>query len=231
LRLRRAGPRTGTATGGRILSPALIIFDVDGTLIDSQDLLYRTHIAAFGEHGLEPPARQAILRLVGLSLPVMMEELAGPDAPVAALVASYKAHFSDIIAREGVADPLFPGAAEALARLSARPGLQLGIATGKSRRGVARLVGHFGWDGLFSTVQTADDAPSKPHPGMVLQALAETGVEPGAAMLVGDTTFDIEMARAAGVRAVGVAWGYHPPASLIEAGAERILGHFDELEP
>lgn len=161
----------------------------------------------------------------------MMEKLAGPDGPIESLVARYKAHFSDIITREGVVDPLFPGAAEALARLAGRPGLQLAIATGKSQRGIARLLDHFGWRGLFASIQTADDAPSKPHPGMVLQALAETGVPAEAAVMIGDTTFDVEMARAAGVRALGVAWGYHPPQALLAAGAERILAHFDELEP
>lgn len=213
------------------MSPRLIIFDVDGTLIDSQELLHRTHVAAFREHGLEPPTREAILRLVGLSLPVMMEALAGPSAPIGSLVARYKAIFSETIQREGVVDPLFPGAAEALRRLAARPDLSLAIATGKSRRGVARLVDFFGWHDHFASIQTADDAPSKPHPAMVLQALAETGVPAAEAILVGDTTFDVEMARAAGVRALGVAWGYHPAEALLAAGAERILGHFDELEP
>lgn len=194
-------------------------------------MLCRTHVSAFREHGLEPPGRADILALVGLSLPVMMEALAGPGAPIDSLVASYKRHFNAVIDREGVADHLFPGAAEALARIAARPGARLGIATGKSRRGILRLVEHFGWDGLFATVQTADDAPSKPHPGMVLQALAETGSSPAEAVLVGDTSFDMAMARAAGIRAIGVAWGYHPADVLLAAGAERVITHFDELEP
>jgi phosphoglycolate phosphatase len=210
---------------------SLVLFDLDGTLVDSQDLLCRTHELAFREHGLEPPAREAVLRLVGVSLHPMMEALAGPGAPVASLVESYKRHFQVEVARPGLGETLYPGAAEALARLAARPGLKLGIATGKSRRGVARVVERLGWEGLFATIRTADDAPSKPDPTMLFQALAETGAPAHETVFVGDTTYDMDMARAAAIRGIGVAWGYHPPEALLRAGAERILAHFDELDP
>jgi phosphoglycolate phosphatase len=210
---------------------SLIIFDVDGTLIDSQDLLHRVHVMAFREHGLEPPEREAILRLVGISLSPMMQALAGPAAPVDSLVESYKRHFNAEVARDGFLEPLYPGAAEALQRLANRPGTLLGIATGKSRRGIDRLLDHFYWRDLFATIQTADDAPSKPHPGMVLQAIDEAGATPADTVLVGDTSYDMEMACAAGARAIGVAWGYHPPEALLRAGATQVIGHFDELDP
>ena len=116
-------------------------------------------------------------------------------------------------------EPLFPGVAETIGRLAADPGIRLGIATGKSRRGVAHLVGRFAWDRVFATIQTADDAPSKPDPGMLLRAMAETGVAPDRTVMLGDTTFDMAMARAAGVRPIGVSWGYHPVPALTEAGA------------
>jgi phosphoglycolate phosphatase len=209
----------------------LVVFDVDGTLIDSQDVLYRTHERAFGEHGLALPPREAVLALVGRSLPLMMESLAGPDAPLDSLVESYKRHFMAEVSRPDHVETLYPGAAAALARLSAVPGLRLAIATGKSRRGMARIVERLGWDSLFVAILTADDAPSKPHPGMVLQAMAQAGAAPRETIVVGDTTFDMEMARAAGARAIGVAWGYHPPEALLAAGAERVLAHFDELTP
>jgi phosphoglycolate phosphatase len=96
------------------------------------------------------------------------------------------------------------------------------LATGKSRRGVAALLARHGWEDLFDTVQTADDAPSKPHPGMIERALAQTGTPAGRAVMIGDSTYDMAMARAAGVRALGVSWGYHPPADLIAAGAQAV---------
>jgi phosphoglycolate phosphatase len=208
---------------------SLVVFDVDGTLIDSQDVLVRTHEKAFGEHGLAPPSREAVLALVGQSLPLMMAALAGPAAPLESLVESYKRHFMAEVSRPGHVETLYPGAAAALARLSATPGLRLAIATGKSRRGMARIVQNLGWADLFVAVQTADDAPSKPHPGMALNAMAAAGVAPRETLVVGDTTFDMEMARAAGARPVGVSWGYHSADALVAAGAERVLRHFDEL--
>ena len=103
------------------------------------------------------------------------------------------------------------------------------MATGKSRRGVAHLVARQGWEGLFRTIQTADDAPSKPDPTMLLSAMREAGIEPSHTIMLGDTTFDMVMARAAGCRAIGVSWGYHPVASLWAAGAEAVIDRFDDL--
>jgi phosphoglycolate phosphatase len=128
-------------------------------------------------------------------------------------------------------EPLFPGALAALDRLAGRDDVVLGIATGKSRRGVNAVFDLHALHGRFVTIQTADDHPSKPDPGMVAAAIAETGVLPQRATVIGDTTFDMEMARAAGARAVGVGWGYHPAGALTAAGAETVLSHFDELAP
>jgi phosphoglycolate phosphatase len=106
----------------------------------------------------------------------------------------------------------------------------LGIATGKSRKGVMHLFDRHGFHGWFATVQTSDTNPSKPHPQMVLEALAETGAEPHEAIVIGDTSYDIEMARAAGVGAIGVTWGNHPPGELEHAGAHHIINEFSELD-
>jgi phosphoglycolate phosphatase len=114
-------------------------------------------------------------------------------------------------------------------KLAARDDVVLGIATGKSQRGVAMVLSHHGLEGLFSTIQTADDAPSKPHPAMVLQAMAATGAEPMDTVLIGDTSFDMVMARAAGARAIGVTWGYHTTELLVQSGAERLVSDADEL--
>lgn len=213
------------------MSPELVLFDVDGTLVDSADLLYATHCDTFAALGLSPPERAEVLALVGLSLPVMFSRLVGPDGPIDELERLYRARYMERVSAPDYAETLFPGAAETLARLSARPGLKIGLATGKSRRGVARIVARHGWDTLFATVQTADDAPSKPHPGMVLQAMAQTGASPGGTLMVGDATFDMQMARAAGARGIGVSWGHHPPAALLAAGAEAVIDRFEDLLP
>lgn len=208
----------------------LVIFDVDGTLVDSQDLIVAAQLSAFEACGLEPPSRARSLSIVGLSLVEAFTALVGPKGPVDALIVGYKAAFGKLRADPTIEEPLFPGAAEAVARFGARDDMLLGIATGKSRKGVARIFEREGWAPLFATIQTADDAPSKPDPAMILQAMAETGCRPDATVMVGDTSFDMGMARAAGVRAIGVSWGYHPVPALREAGAETVIDAFAELD-
>jgi phosphoglycolate phosphatase len=118
---------------------------------------------------------------------------------------------------------------EVVTALAGQQDVLLGIATGKSRRGVARILAREGWEGHFATIQTADDNPSKPHPGMVLRAMAETGVEPAATLMIGDSTYDIEMALGARTGALGVAWGYHAPERLRLAGAHAVVESADAL--
>lgn len=207
----------------------LVVFDVDGTLIDSQNHIVFAMTEAFAHAGLAVPDRVAILGIVGLSLPIAMARLApGASAlTVEAMVARYKAVFT---ARREVQDaPPYPGAIETLHALAARPETLLGVATGKSRRGLTHLFDLHGLHGLFHTTQVADDHPSKPHPAMLLQALAETATAPQDAVMIGDTSFDMEMARAAGLRAVGVSWGYHPTQALWDAGAEQVVENYQDL--
>lgn len=212
-------------------NPRLVIFDVDGTLIDSQDHIVGAMTGAFVAAGVEPPPRAAILSIVGLSLPEAVAGLAPAlEGPLRArIVDYYKGSFTGL--RAAAPPPLFPGAAAALQALSARPDLLLGIATGKSRRGLAKMIEDHDFSDLFVTCQTADDHPSKPHPSMIHAALAEAGVEPDQAVIVGDTTYDVEMGGAAGVRAIGVGWGYHPAEALMAAGAECVLEDFAGLIP
>ena len=208
----------------------LVVLDVDGTLVDSQNLIVTAQREAFAACGLPAPTRERSLSIVGLSLHEAFTALVGPKGPVEGLANAYRDAFGRLRADPACVEPLFPGAAETIRRLSARADVLLGIATGKSRRGVAHLVERHGWDRVFSTIQTADDAPSKPDPGMLIRALGETGVPPEAAVMVGDTTFDMAMAGAAGLRAVGVSWGYHPVAALREAGAAVVIESFVELD-
>ncbi len=203
----------------------LVIFDCDGTLVDSQNAILASMEQAFAFLGLSAPTRGEMLGVVGLSLPQAFAALV-PDADEAARAAwvdRYRSQYRHTAATPmSEQAPLYPGIAEAIATLGGRDDILLGIATGKSRRGVARVLEREGWHGRFITIQTADDHPSKPHPSMILQAMVEAGVEPEATVMIGDTTFDIEMALAARVGAIGVGWGYHAAERLTLAGAHTL---------
>ncbi|HEY0571861.1 MAG TPA: HAD-IA family hydrolase [Enterovirga sp.] len=209
----------------------LVIFDVDGTLVDSQNMIVAAQREAFAACGLEPPSRARSLSIVGLSLAEAFTALVGADGPIEALAEAYKAAFGRLRADPACEEPLFPGAEALIARLAARSDIMLGIATGKSRRGVAHILETHGWTDVFATVQTADDAPSKPDPTMLRQALADTGIQAESAVMIGDTSFDMGMAKAARLHAVGVSWGYHPVAALREAGADTIIDSFEAFDP
>jgi phosphoglycolate phosphatase len=212
-------------------SHKLLIFDCDGTLVDSQNAIVAAMDFAFGAMGLPAPGRARTLSVVGLSLPEAFSALAPreSDATRAALAERYKSDFPRARSEAERNDDLYDGIADVIAALARREDVVLGVATGKSKRGVKRLFDQERWHGAFATIQTADDNPSKPHPGMILRAMAETGVQPLDTVMIGDTTYDIEMARAAGVGAVGVAWGYHPVQSLVHAGAHTVVDDARQL--
>ena len=209
----------------------LVIFDCDGTLVDSQNGIVAAMEHAYGAEGLAAPSRAAVLSIVGLSLPEAFRALARDHAPSVQrrLAEHYRGAFKVIRADPAHHDPLYDGAAAAIAALAARDDVVLGIATGLPRRGVDRLLGRHGWGAQFITIQTADDNPSKPHPAMLERACAEAGVEPHAAVMIGDTAFDMAMAVNAGVGAVGVAWGYHSVAELENAGADVVVPDYARL--
>ncbi|GEP02134.1 HAD-IA family hydrolase [Methylobacterium oxalidis] len=201
----------------------LVVFDVDGTLVDSQHLIVAAQGVAFAEHGLTPPSRSVALSVVGLSLPQAFRRLVGEDGPIATLAESYKRAFNALRHDPEHEEPLFPGIADLLVRLRDRDDIRLGLATGKSRRGVEHLIAAQGWQGWFATTQTADDAPSKPDPTMLRQAMAEADVPPERTVMIGDTSFDMAMAVAARAAAIGVAWGYHPAGALYGSGAVTVV--------
>jgi phosphoglycolate phosphatase len=210
----------------------LILFDVDGTLIDSQRMICAAIRLAYEHHGLPCPPDPEVLSIVGLSLEHAFRRLAGDaDHPIESLSERYKEAFFTLRAGGAAPSPLYPGAREALDALKRRDDVILGLATGKSRRGVAAMFDQHALHGFFATVQTADTAPSKPDPGMVLQAMQETGIGADHTVVIGDTAFDMAMARAAGASAIGVSWGYHPVADLRTAGAGHIIDTFDALDP
>lgn len=209
----------------------LAVFDCDGTLVDGQASICDTMEQAFAALGAPAPARNDIRRIVGLSLPVAIRHLA-PDLDeddIPRLVAAYKEAFFARRQEGAVHEPLYPGMGELLGKLHG-DGWQLAVATGKSDRGLKAVLATHGLSDLFVSLQTADGHPSKPHPAMLEAALFEAGAEPSQAVMIGDTSFDMEMAVAANVRAVGVEWGYHTSTELREAGAHDVARDMQHLE-
>jgi phosphoglycolate phosphatase len=211
----------------------LALFDCDGTLADSAANICRAVELAFAAHDLTPPSHAAIRGIVGLSLPQAMAVL-HPDAAADfhdVLAEEYKAAFRAMRdTAEFAHEPLYPGIPELIDAL-ADAGWRLGVATGKSDRGLTLLLDQHGIRERFATLQTADRHPSKPHPAMALAAMAEAGAVPGATVVIGDTSFDMAMARAAGAHALGVSWGYHPPAQLLATGAQAVVADATEIGP
>lgn len=211
----------------------LALFDCDGTLVDGQAGVCNAMDQAFADAGLPSPDRHLVRRIVGLSLPQAIRSLApeASDAQHAEIELAYRSRFRASRESGALAEPLYDGMAELVADL-AEAGWVLGVATGKSARGLEHCLATHGLTRHFTTLQTADQHPSKPHPAMVHAALAEGGAEAEHCVMIGDTAFDMAMAQAAGVRALGVDWGYHAPAELVEAGAEAVAmspAHLREL--
>jgi phosphoglycolate phosphatase len=209
---------------------SLILFDCDGTLVDSQHVIVETMHRAFRAEGLAPPSAEAVRAIVGLSLEVAMAILAPQREPDdhRRLADSYQEQFANLRLTEDFSEPMFEGAIPVLDKLAASD-ILLGVATGKSLRGLRMVLEHHNIRERFVTLQTADFHPSKPHPSMIETAMRETGVAAEATWLIGDTSFDMEMAVAAGVRPIGVNWGYHPAAALEAAGAGVVLDRFEQL--
>jgi phosphoglycolate phosphatase len=156
------------SAAGRLSRPGptmrLLLFDVDGTLIDSERVLIAAQQRTLARFGIPHPGQRAGLAVVGLSLPQAFRALLGPDADVSALSAAYREDFAALRADPAYDAPLYPGASDIIDVLAARDDVVMGLATGKSRRGVAHLLKRHGWHGHFTTIQTADTNPSKPDP-------------------------------------------------------------------
>jgi phosphoglycolate phosphatase len=208
----------------------LAIFDCDGTLVDSQANICVAMEECFARAGLPAPRREQTRRVVGLSLVEAMRAML-PEADGTlhrALAEDYKTAFGRLRARGLIEEPLYDGIPELLDTLEA-DGWLLGVATGKSDRGLGLCLDCHGLHRRFVTLQTADRHPSKPHPSMIHAALAEAGADATSAVMIGDTTYDMTMAKAAGVTAIGVAWGYHGKEELIAAGADCVAHHPREV--
>ena len=201
----------------------LAIFDCDGTLVDSGATIYAALKTCLLQHGFDVPPPSVSRRVIGLSLVESMAVLL-PDEPAEqhrALAEDYKRAFMAMRAAGAVEEPLFDGVLDLLDALEA-DGWLLAVATGKSDRGLRHCLEQHGLHARFMSLQTADRHPSKPHPSMVEQAIADAGALPGNTVMVGDTSFDMAMAVAAGAAGIGAAWGYHEHDDLIAAGAVAV---------
>lgn len=209
----------------------LVMFDMDGTLIDTASLISEHMATTFAGAGLEVPTPAQSRRVIGLSLPQAMLQLLGTGDIALAdkLAEDYRAHYRAALVSSEGREGLFPGARQALDVLHERDDMLLGIATGKGLHGVHRLTQLHGIAGHFSTLQTPDHNPSKPHPGMMLRAMAEIGADKDRTVIIGDTTFDMEMGKAAGTKTIGVTWGYHHPDELRGAGADVLVDRYADL--
>lgn len=201
----------------------LAIFDCDGTLVDSGATIYAALKASFEQTGYKVPTPSVSRRVIGLSLVEAMAALL-PDETAEQhrrLAQDYKHAFMALRTAGEVEEPLFDGVLELLDALEA-DGWLLAVATGKSDRGLRHCLEQHEIHARFVSLQTADRHPSKPHPSMVEQAIADADAAPQTTIVVGDTSFDMAMAVSAGAAGIGAGWGYHEAEELIEAGAIAI---------
>jgi len=213
-------------------NPYLVVFDCDGTLIDSGHNIVTAMCEAWRHYDLEPPSANSIRRIVGLKLEEAVQNLMPPDCDVEVerLVQAYIDAFSRFRDDPDYVEPLYPGVRECLNELASL-GFSLGIATGKSRRGLARTLERHDLANLFCILKTADDGPGKPNPDILLDAIVESGTTSEKTAMIGDTVYDMIMAKEAAATAIGVSWGYHETGELTEAGARTILNDCAELQP
>ena len=198
----------------------LAIFDCDGTLVDSGGSIHRALQSTFDRHGIECPPRAVTRKVIGLSLDEAFASLV-PEGDHAVLSRSYKDAFFAMRGAGSVEEPLFDGIIDVLDELG-KDGWLLGVATGKSLRGLSHCLASHGIADKFATLQTADDHPSKPHPAMVLAAMAEAGASATETVFIGDTAWDMGSAVSAGCGAIGAGWGYHDEHELRRAGAYSV---------
>jgi phosphoglycolate phosphatase len=208
----------------------LVIFDCDGTLVDGQHMIIRSMKQASEACEIPYPGDEDVRRIVGLSLleaiSKIYPKLSSHDHDL--LRDEFVAHFQFLRTLEDQHEPLYDGIFDAIHTLD-EMGFLLGVATGKSKRGLLNTLKNHNLEKYFVTLNTADDGPGKPHPSMINRALSDTGVKNCNAFMIGDTTYDMQMAAQASVRSIGVTWGYHEKHELISSGANHIVNHISEI--
>lgn len=210
----------------------LIVFDCDGTLVDSQQTIITATESALESHDFPAPERRDILYAVGLPVDVAMRRHA-PDATedqIINMLDVYRDTYQQLVQQDDRGQVMFDGMHAQIVELGAMDDTLMGIITMKSRRGLERVVDAYDIRKYFQVLKSADDGPGKPNPDLMLDAMRETGVTPAQAVMIGDTSFDIMMAKAAGAQAFGVGWGYQTVDELEESGADAIAATPGELK-
>ncbi|MGE7370925.1 HAD-IA family hydrolase [Neorhizobium sp. NPDC001467] len=212
----------------------LVLFDCDGTLVDSAGLIHETMRRTFIAFGKPEPSFAETKSIIGLTLDIAIARMQGKqhaDEEAVAMMAHYKSLFSVVRGDLDFKEPLFDGIRELIDTIGPRDDLLIGAVTGKSRRGLDLVMETHGFGQYFVVGRTADDCPSKPHPAMVTECCDVMGVKPADTLVIGDAIYDMQMAKAAGATAIGVSWGYCVVPELIAAGADHIVHHPRELLP
>lgn len=203
----------------------LVLFDCDGTLVDSAPVIHECMRRTFVDYGYAEPRFEATKSIIGLTLDIAIGQILGIELGqrTAEMTARYKEHFILYRSDPDFAEPAFAGIHNLVGALGQIDDVILGVVTGKSRNGLDRVLEHQGFENHFVTRRTADDCPSKPHPAMVLECCDEVGIAPENTVVIGDAIYDMQMARSAGAKAFGVAWGYAEHEALNAAGAHAVL--------
>lgn len=209
----------------------LVLFDCDGTIVDSAHVIETCMARTFTDFGYGAPEGAATRAIIGLTLDIAIARLLARevDAEVTGMTARYKEHFFQYRADGGLPEPVYPGMAALIADLALRDDVILGIVTGKSRRGLEAILAHHALRHHFITIRTSDDCPSKPHPAMVTECCAEAGIDADRTFVIGDAVYDMMMAVSAGACPVGVDWGYASPDQLRSSGARHIVSSAGEI--
>lgn len=210
----------------------LALFDCDGTLVDSAKLIHEVMCRTFVHFGFPAPVLAQTKAIIGLTLDIAIARIQGKphaDAEAVAMMAHYKSIFAETRKESGFEEPLFDGIRAVMDQLSHRESLLIGAVTGKSRRGLNMIMDTHDFRKTFVVSRTADDCPSKPHPAMVTECCDDVGIQPAQTLVIGDAIYDMQMARAAGATAIGVAWGYASTDELRAAGAHAIARQPNEL--
>lgn len=204
-----------------------VVFDWDGTLMDSIQKIVECLQAAAQDVGLPVPSRNAAKNIIGLGLHESMLAVFGDitEAKIAELVDRYKFHFLD---KNQTKQPLYPAVRSGLTALD-ETGAALCVATGKARRGLDRVMKQENLESFFMYTRCADESRSKPHPQMLLDILEYTALNPEKVLMVGDTSYDMEMAVGASIDAIGIAHGAHSQLELSSSGANHVFDNFKDL--
>ncbi|SCX00530.1 Pyrophosphatase PpaX [Agrobacterium sp. DSM 25558] len=210
----------------------LVLFDCDGTLVDSVGLIHEVMARTFVHFGYDRPDVSLTKSIIGLTLDIAIARMQGKphvDDEAVAMTLHYKSIYAQTRAEAGFQEPVFDGITAMIETLAKRENLLMGAVTGKSRRGLDLIMDTHGFRQHFIVSRTADDCPSKPHPAMVTECCSQTGIVPADTIVIGDAIYDMQMAKAAGAKAIGVAWGYASVDDLWKAGADAIVEHPSEI--